>query len=107
MAKNGNLLFQTQRFFVLFLGLLLADIPPYVIKGSGLFTHVDIILEVYKACGGIAWFFYDNWQQKMSVPRSIPWGSKDIGLWMLIPRQEDLPKKNLPKSITLLNKAEM
>ncbi|OCT57189.1 hypothetical protein XELAEV_18003887mg [Xenopus laevis] len=56
---------------------------------SGLFKHVDIILEAYKAYGGIAWFIYDDrFRQKMSIQRSIPWGSKDIDLWMgmLIPR---------------------
>ncbi|OCT74287.1 hypothetical protein XELAEV_18033247mg [Xenopus laevis] len=53
---------------------------------SGLFKHVDIILEAYKAYGGIAWFIF--FRQKMSIQRSIPWGSKDIDLWMgmLIPR---------------------
>ncbi|OCT58760.1 hypothetical protein XELAEV_18001723mg [Xenopus laevis] len=48
-----------------------------------------IVREAYKAYGGIAWFIYDDrFRQKMSIQRSIPWGSKDIDLWMgmLIPR---------------------
>ncbi|OCT59729.1 hypothetical protein XELAEV_18000594mg [Xenopus laevis] len=57
--------------------------------GASMFKHVDIVLEAYKSYGGIAWFIYeDKFRQKMAVQRSIPWGSKDIDLWMgmMVPR---------------------
>ncbi|OCT89227.1 hypothetical protein XELAEV_18017845mg [Xenopus laevis] len=51
--------------------------------GAILFKHVDIILEAYKSYGGISWFVYeDKFRQKMAVQRSIPWGTKDVDLWM-------------------------
>ncbi|OCT96893.1 hypothetical protein XELAEV_18009110mg, partial [Xenopus laevis] len=62
--------------------------------GPGLFKHIDIILEAYKAYGGISWFLYDDrFRQKMSIQKSISWGSKDIDLWMgmLISKQPSVP----------------
>ncbi|OCT86532.1 hypothetical protein XELAEV_18020217mg [Xenopus laevis] len=59
--------------------------------GQGLFKRIDIILEAY---GGISWFLYDDkFREKMSIQRSIPWGSKDIDLWMgmLIPKKPQYP----------------
>ncbi|OCT95423.1 hypothetical protein XELAEV_18013112mg [Xenopus laevis] len=51
--------------------------------GASLFKHVDIILEAYKSYGGISWFVYeDRFRQKMAVQTSIPWGTKDVDLWM-------------------------
>lgn len=50
---------------------------------SGLFRHLEIILEAHRNFGGNAWFIYDEmFRQKMSVHPAVKWGSKDVGLWL-------------------------
>lgn len=52
-------------------------------KCSGLFQHLDIIAEAFRHFGGYAWYTYDeNVRQKLAVPPSLHWGSKDVGLWL-------------------------
>ncbi|OCT70393.1 hypothetical protein XELAEV_18037311mg [Xenopus laevis] len=52
-------------------------------KCTGLFQHVDILLEAYKNFAGMAWFNYDDvFRQKLAVHRGLRWGMKDVGLWV-------------------------
>lgn len=62
---------------------------------SGLFQHLEIILEAYKNFGGLGWFYYDeSFRQKLAVYPSLKWGMKDVGLWLnLIIPQKPLPSK--------------
>lgn len=59
------------------IGSILGEKQPHLC--SGLFRHLDIILEVYRNSGGTAWFQYDeSYRQKLSVHPSV----KEVGLWL-------------------------
>lgn len=50
---------------------------------SGLFQHVDIILEACKNFRGFGWFSYnENFSKKLSVFSALKWGGKDVDLWL-------------------------
>lgn len=52
-------------------------------KCSGMFQHVDVLLEAYKYFSDFGWFSYDdNFCQKLSVFPLLKWGVKDVGLWL-------------------------
>lgn len=60
---------------------------------SGLFRHLEIILEAYKNFGGSAWFSYDeSYRQKLAIHQTVKWGDKDVGLWLNLM----LPQRNNP-----------
>lgn len=62
---------------------------------SGLFRHMESILEAHKNFGGNAWFLYDeSFRQKLSIYPGIKWGSKDVGLWinLMLPQRSSYSK---------------
>ena len=78
--------------FCVFAGVMTDKYPE---RSSGLFQHVDHILEAYKSFGGLGWFYYDEFfRQKLAVHPSLRWGMKDVGLWLnlLAPQRSAMPK---------------
>lgn len=50
---------------------------------SGLFQHLEHVLDAYKSFGGLGWYQYDeSFRQKLSIYLSLKWSNKDIGLWL-------------------------
>lgn len=50
---------------------------------TGLFQHMDIILEAYRNFGDYFWFNYDEaFRHKLSIHPTLQWGVKDVGLWL-------------------------
>lgn len=50
---------------------------------TGLFQHIDIVLEAYKNFGGLSWYSYDAlFRHKLAVHPHLKWGVKDVGLWL-------------------------
>lgn len=65
-------------------------------KCSGLFQHLEHILEAYRNVGGFGWFNYDEtFRQKMAVYKTLKWGMKDVGLWLnlILPQKPVFPKQ--------------
>lgn len=62
---------------------------------TGLFRHLDIILEAYRNFPGNAWLTYDEmYRQKMAVHPGVKWGDKDVGLWLNLM----LPQRNINRA---------
>ena len=52
-------------------------------KCSGLFQHLEHILEAYRNFGGFGWYNYDeSFRQKLAVYKNLRWGMRDVGLWL-------------------------
>lgn len=68
-------------------------------KCSGLFQHVEIVLEAYRHFDGLGWFFYDElFPQKLSVYPNLRWGMKDVGLLLnlTLPQKSAFPRQPAP-----------
>lgn len=62
---------------------------------SGLFRHLEIILEAYRNFGGSGWYLYDEmYRQKLAIHPGVRWGNKDVGLWLNFM----LPQRSNPKN---------
>lgn len=70
---NKNFINRLQAFLI-FASVLCERHPE---KITGLFQHLDIILEAYKNFEGTAWFIYDeSFRQKLAVHPILQWGTK-------------------------------
>lgn len=63
---------------------------------SGLFRHLDIVMEAYRNFGGNAWYYYDeSYRQKLAIYPGMKWGCKDVGLWLNLM----LPQRTNPSRV--------
>lgn len=87
--------------FCIFASVLGEKSPQYC---SGLFRHLESILEAHKNFGGNAWYQYDeSFRQKLALYPGVKWGTKDVGLWLnlMLPQRSSMTRsptnQNTPK----------
>lgn len=62
---------------------------------SGLFRHLDNILEAHKNFGSNVWYIYDEmYRQKLAIHPGVKWGDKDVGLQLnlMLPQRNAINK---------------